>query len=213
MSVRVHKIFICIILVNLFFINFKHSLFEFFSVCAPTKPTDLLFIYDVLSLGSWKSQAISQFITKSIRELNLVSGVLRIGREIENCPSGNLRLGSALHPSDMAEVRFRAFPDMLKRISRQGFSVENGGRANAAKMAVVFIDAGQRLSYDVIREMKKLKDSVEFLYVVIVGQNERLVRLATTVANGLFINVRNYDELNSVADKLMSDMCDFFFTL
>ena len=113
----------------------------------------------------------------------------------------------------MAEVRFRAFPDMLKRISRQGFSVENGGRANAAKMAVVFIDAGQRLSYDVIREMKKLKDSVEFLYVVIVGQNERLVRLATTVANGRFINVRNYDELNSVADKLMTDMCDFFFTL
>ena len=173
----------------------------------------MLFIYDALSLGSWKSQAISQFISKSIRELNLVSGVLRVGREIENCPSGNIPLGSALHPSDMSEVRFRRFPDMLKRITRDRFSVENGGRANAAKMAVVFIDAGQRISYDVIREMKKLKDSVQFLHVVIIGQNMRLVRLATTVANGRFINVRNYDELDSMADKLMADMCDFFFTL
>ena len=113
----------------------------------------------------------------------------------------------------MSEVRFRTFSDMLRRITRDRFSVENGGRTNAAKMAVVFIDAGQRISYDVIREMKRLKDAVDFLHIVVIGQNMKLVRLATTVANGRFISVRNYEELNSMADKLMADMCDFFFTL
>lgn len=181
-------------------------------MCAPTKPTDLIFIYDAVSLGSWKSQTISQVISRSIRELKLVSGVLRIGREIENCPDGNLPLGSALQASDMSTVRYATFSDLLKRVARNSFSVENGGRRNASKMAVVFFDEEQRIDFDVMREVQRLKDMLDFMYIVTIGDNVRLYRMATTLANGRFVSVKDYEELNSVADKLMSDMCDFFFT-
>lgn len=185
--------------------------FYFLVVCAPTKPTDLIFVYDAVTLGSWKSQSISQFIAKSIREFDLVSSVLRVGRDIENCPTGNIPLGSALQASDMSQVRYSTFPDMLKRITRSRYTVENGGRENSVKMAVVFVDGSQRIDYNVMQEARRLKDAVDYFYVVTVGQNMRMLQLTGLAGNGKFLSVSNYAGLNSVADKLMSDMCDFFF--
>ena len=100
---------------------------------------------------------------------------------------------------------------MLKRITRSRYTVENGGRENSVKMAVVFVDGSQRIDYNVMQEARRLKDTVDYFYVVTVGQNMRLLQLTGLAGNGKFLSVSNYAGLNSVADKLMSDMCDFFF--
>ena len=188
------------------------SLFGLFLpiVCAPTTPTDLIFVYDAKAIGSWKAQAVSQFIAKSVREFDFVSADLRVGRETENCPSGNVPLGSALQASDLSLVRFTTFSDMLRKVTRSSFSVENGGRQNSLKMAVVVVDANQRISFDVLKEMKGLKNTVDFFYIVAAGDNRQMLQLKTLTGSGNFISVKNYDELNASADKLMSDLCDFF---
>ena len=183
-----------------------------FSVCHPRKPTDLLFVYDALTLGSWRSQTISQFAAKSIEEFNLMNGDLRVGREVENCPTGNIALGSVLQSSDLARVEYQSLSNMMRRVARQGFSVENGGRKNASRMVVVFIDSSQRLNHNTYQELQELKEKVDFLYIVTVGRNPYSVWLKAVAGKGHSIGVRSYDDLMAYADKLMGDMCDFFFT-
>lgn len=176
------------------------------------RPTDLIFVYDAQALGSWRSQSVSQFISKSVAEFNLATDDLRVGREIENCPTGNIPIGSALHNSDLDEVRYQTFTDMLRRVTRSRMSEENGGRKEAAKMAVIFVDSSQRMNYETFLEARNLKDRVDFFYVVTVGHNMQTLHLTGLAGEGHFISVKSYDELHPLADKLMSAMCDYFFT-
>ncbi|XP_045170354.2 cartilage matrix protein-like [Mercenaria mercenaria] len=182
------------------------------AVCHPMRPTDLIFVYDAQALGSWRSQSISQFISKSVAEFSLATDDLRVGREIENCPSGNIPIGSALHNTDLDEVRYQTFTDMIRRVTRSRMSEENGGRKDAAKMAVIFVDSSQRMNYETFMEARKLKERVDFFYVVTVGHNMQTLHLTGLAGEGHFISVKSYEELHPLADKLMSAMCDFFFT-
>lgn len=182
------------------------------AVCHPMKPTDLLFVFDAQALGSWRSQSISQFISKSMAEFALGSENFRVGREIENCPSGNIPIGSALHSSDLDMVKFPSFTDMLKRINRYRMSDENGGRKNASKMAVLFVDPSQSMNFETFTEARRLKESVDFFFVVAIGHNMQTLHLTSLAGEGQSISVNSYDELHPLADKLMSAMCDFFFT-
>lgn len=181
------------------------------AVCHPLKPADLVFVYDSLSLGSWKSQTISQFVGKSVAEFSLASDELRVGREIENCPIGNIPLGSALSSKDLEKVEYQSFTDMLRRVNRNRFSEENGARVNASKMAVLIVDASQRMDYNTFTEAKRLKDLVDFFYVVTVGNNMHLSQLKQLAGERMVLSVDRYHELHPQADTLMSAMCDFFF--
>lgn len=189
-----------------------HSFIADQAVCHPMRPTDLMFVFDAQALGSWRSQSVSQFISKSIAEFNLVADDLRVGREIENCLTGNIALGSAFHSSDLDEVRYQTFTDMLRRVTRSGMNEENGGRKDAAKMAVIFVDSSQRMNYETFMEARQLKEKVDFFYVVTVGHNMQTLHLTGLAGEGHFISVKSYEELHPLADKLMSAMCDFFFT-
>ncbi|KAL4222708.1 hypothetical protein ACF0H5_018749 [Mactra antiquata] len=182
------------------------------AVCHPMRPTDLLFVFDAQALGSWRSQSISQFISESLSEFSLSAPELRVGREIENCPSGNIALGSAFKHTDLDEVRYQTFTNMLRRVHRDRFSEENGGRVNASKMAVIFVDASQRMNYETFLEATRLKESVDFFYVVTIGHNMQTLHLTGLAGEGKFISVKTYEELPLLTDKLMSAMCDFFFT-
>ena len=175
------------------------------------KPTDLMFVYDAQALGSWRSQSVSHFISKSVSEFNLATDDLRVGREIGNCPDGNIALGSALHSTDLDEVKFPTLTEMIRRVRRGKMSEENGGRKDASKMAVLFIDSSQRMNFVTFMEARKLKESVDFFYVVTVGHNMQTLHLTGLAGEGHFISVKSYDELHPLADKLMTDMCDFFF--
>ena len=180
------------------------------SVCHPSRNTDLLFVFDALSLGSWKSQTISQFIDKSLSELNLANGKLRVGREIENCPSGNVPLGSALQSSDLDSVHFHTFTDMLKRVHRTKLAPENGGREEAAKMVVLFVDPVQKMNYDTYLMAGTLKGSVDSFYVIAIGENMYTSRFVRLAGEDNSIKVKTYEELLDMSDKLMGDLCDAF---
>lgn len=189
-----------------------NKLLMFFSVCHPMRPTDLLFVFDAMELGSWRSQSISQFISDSLSAFSLSAGELRVGREIENCPSGNIALGSAFRNTDLDEVRYPSFTTMLRRVHRDRMSEENGGRVNASKMAVIFVDSTQRMNYETFMEARNLKQHVDFFYVVTIGHNMQTLHLTGLAGEGRFISVKSYDELHPLSGKLMSAMCDFFFT-
>lgn len=182
----------------------------FFTVCHPTHETDLLFVFDSLALGSVRSQAISQFIEKSLSDINLATDRLRVGREIENCPTGNIPLGSALQSTDLDEVRFHTFTDMLKRVYRVKLSSENGGRANATKMVVLFVDTSQKMNYDTFLAARALKESVDYFYVVAVGDNMYTTRFAGLAGEENSIHVANYEELSNVSDTLQNALCVAF---
>lgn len=181
------------------------------AVCHPLRPADLVFIYDSMNLGSWKSQTISQFVAKSIAEFSLATDDLRVGREIENCPVGNIPLGSALTSKDLEKIDYQTLADMLRRVNRNRFSIENGARVNASKMAVLFVDTTQRLNYETYLEAKRLKEQVDFFYVVSIGSNTQTSHLTGLAGSGKSITVSRYHELLPLADTLMSAMCDFFF--
>lgn len=100
---------------------------------------------------------------------------------------------------------------MLRRVTRDRMSEENGGRQDASKMAVVFVDSSQRMNYETFMEARLLKDKVDFFYVVTVGHNMQTLHLTGLAGEGHFISVQNYEELQPLANKLMSAMCDHFF--
>ena len=81
-------------------------------------------------------------------------------------------------------------------------------------MAVLIVDTKQRISYEVLQEMKKMEDAVHFFHIVGIGEDDNQISLLKKAAgSGKFMNIFNYDELSSFADTLMSEFCDFFFQL
>lgn len=184
-----------------------------YPVCHPTRETDLLFVFDATTLGSWKSQTVSQFIEKSTSDLNFATDMLRVGREIENCPSGSVPLGSALQSSDLSNVHFHSFTDMLKRVHRIKFLPENGGRQGAAKMVVLFVDPSQKMNYGTYLEAMALKNSVDYLYVVSIGENMYTSRFMRLAGEENSLNVASYEELLGKGNVLLGALCDAFSKL
>ena len=179
------------------------------SGCSPRKATDLLFIYDAYNLGSWKTQSISQFIADSLSEFDLRSDLLRVGREIQNCPDGNIPLGSVMNQADMASVKYFTLTDMLKRIRRNSFTVENGARNPGEEIVVLFLDQDQVINYETFQEAKLLKSSVDVFYVVIIGNHSRAQFFADLAGEGYFLQINSYDHLPSLTTSLKNDLCEF----
>lgn len=136
--------------------------------------------------------------------------MLRVGREIQNCPDGNIPMGGVLQSSEMGSVHFHSFTDMLKRVHRTKLAPENGGRDGAAKMVVLFVDPSQKMNYDTYLAVSTLKSSVDYLYVVGIGENMYTSRFARLAGEDNSIKVENYEELINMSDKLTEDLCKAF---
>ncbi|XP_052248876.1 cartilage matrix protein-like [Dreissena polymorpha] len=181
------------------------------AVCHPMTKTDLLFVFDALEIGSWRSQAVSQFIEQSLTSFNLATDRLRVGREIENCPRGNIPLGGALHAADFGAVQFSSFTELIQRVSRVRFSEENGGRANSTRMLVLFVDSEQRMNYETVEAAKKLKASVDYFYLVSIGKGMYNKHFEDMADKGRTLKLNSYDQLPANTGDLMTSICDYFF--
>jgi len=146
-----------------------------------------------------------------MESFNLATDRFRVGREIENCPRGNVALGGAMNAADFGTLHFYSFTDLLKKVHRTKFTEENGGRPNATKMVVIFVDASQQMSYDTYLAAKDIKDKVDFFYVVSFGKGT-YNKYFEDLAGPQYTLKTDYDALIGQSNSLMSTLCDFFFT-
>ena len=120
-----------------------------------------MFIYDTASLGDYKSREISQFLAVVVSYLDIKSGLLQVGRVTDNCPSGeNFPLSNKVSPDDFSNIRFSTYSNLIKKVRKSGFSVDNNGRVDSLTLAVLFVDS-EMTDAGALQEAKAMTTTAE----------------------------------------------------
>ncbi|KAL3866047.1 hypothetical protein ACJMK2_043388 [Sinanodonta woodiana] len=182
-------------------------------VCTPAVETDLLFAYDSVAIGSWKSQAVSRFIGALVNGFDR-NGLIRVGMVTSDCQrSGNIALTQELSNVAFSKLEFTTYTHLIRKVQRHGFSVKQGGRPKARRIAVMLVDEElEDVNSEMISEAQKLNKEAE-IYVIVVGQanNMPLVHELTMVKGVVdqshIISVDLFQNILSVKGDLLRRLC------
>ncbi|KAK3582071.1 hypothetical protein CHS0354_013449 [Potamilus streckersoni] len=182
-------------------------------VCTPAVETDLLFTYDSVAIGSWKSQTISQFIGALVNGFER-NGLVRVGRLTSDCQrSGNIALTQELSNVAFSKLEFTTFTHLIRKVRRHGFSVEQGGRTDARRIVVMVVDEElEDVNSEMIGEAQNLNKEAE-VYVIVIGKGNNLplvhelTMVKGEVDQGHIINVDSYQKIFSVKEELLGRLC------
>ena len=180
-------------------------------MCTVQKAHDVMFVYDSTSMGVKTSNAISEFLTKVVSGLDMGSGNLRIGRLTDDCPSGgNMPLSDKLSPEDFSAFTLSSYSHMLRKLRRSGFTFEYGGRSDATKIAVLFIDADMvDLDVDVLKEAKELAKTAT-VYVVTLGSADIVKKISGDKDFRVHMHVNPGQSLNDYSGVFLNRLCEVF---
>ncbi|OWF48418.1 collagen alpha-1(XII) chain-like [Mizuhopecten yessoensis] len=173
-------------------------------LCGSRDMSDVVFMYDVLSLGQMKTNYISKFVAKIVQSLDIPSGNVRIGRMLYDCL--NDAYSALSSPADIHVWSNQVLPgitDLIRKLRASGFSSPNGGRIGAKSVAVVFLDSRLHNINEVVKQMAKSPDT--HFVTVVIGADESTV--IPYLSHNTFIRVPTYRELFSYKDAFLELLC------
>lgn len=173
-------------------------------LCGSRDMSDVLFMYDVLSIGRTKTSYIAKFVSKIVQSLDIPSGNVRVGRMLYDCL--NDAYTALTSPDDIHVWSNQVLPgitDLIRKLRASGFSSINGGREGAKSVAVVFLDNRLHDIDQVVRQMATMPDT-QFV-TVIIGADETTP--IPYLAHNTFIRVPSYRELMSYKDSFLELLC------
>ncbi|XP_045215666.2 cartilage matrix protein-like [Mercenaria mercenaria] len=181
--------------------------------CLVKKNTDVMFVYDSAALGPTKSEAISQFIATIVSGLDLSSGFLHVGRVTDNCPTGgNFQLSNRLSAADFTSIGFSSYTNLIEKVRRAGFTSEYGGRDDASRSSILFVDSEMNgLDGRALSAAKELLKSSE-VFVVAVGNSQTIRDFSQSFRGNNFLHVDSYNELPLTSNVFLNQLC-YFITL
>ena len=173
----------------------------------------MIFVYDSTALGPKKSEAISMFIATVVSHLDISSKHLHIGRVTDNCPSGgNFQLSNRLSAADFTSIGVSTYSDLINKVNRTAFLPEYGGRSDATKSSILFLDSDVNgLDGSVLKAAQDLSASSD-VFVVAVGNSPTIRDFARKIDSNKFLHVNTYKDLSTASDNFLNQLC-YFITL
>lgn len=166
-----------------------------------------MFVYDPTSLGVDKTQYITHFVDKVSQKMDVESGNIRVGRLTGNCPiHTDVPLSGTESVKALKALQLSGFGNLLFKLSRDGFSHQNGGRTEAKKIAVLFLDSDSEDLSSAYHASKHLSDTSVFVIY-----NENTVAMETALQFSLTANrmmsYSSYAQLSELQDPFLKKFC------
>ncbi|XP_071117256.1 matrilin-4-like [Haliotis cracherodii] len=182
------------------------------SACHSDSLADVMFVFDSAAMGSTKTGQIQEFIGTVVDEFNFADDVMRAGVVSRNCHDGDIELGEHSDKDEFAkDLRNRDFPELsqvVRKMHRHSFTLEQGAREMARRMAVVFVDDKLEIPKRVFHEIEKAKDDDIEIFVVAIGEDVDMteVEVMATSAGHVF-QIADYDALRETNLQLIDVLC------
>ena len=169
-----------------------------FPVCGSESLADVMFLYDALSIGAYKTNLISKFVSQVTKSLDVRTGHVRIGKMLYSCLDDAYT--ALTSPEDIhiwGNTVLPGITDLLNKLRTSGFSRENGDRQDAKNIAVLFVD-GVLHDMNQVQEHIATMSHVNFVTVVIGGNNMQF--------DGA-LKVQSYEDLSNFKADFLGRLC------
>lgn len=170
------------------------------AVCGQKRKADIMFVYNAAGMANRDVLQVRKFIQDMAGKFSMMTGNVRAGVISEGCQRGEVDLGQYLRPEDfVTAISSQSQPQitpLLKKLRLYGYQPNKGGRREALKMAVVFVDEAIASPQDARYEALLLKYDNVLLHVIAVGSNyreEEVKNLATSTTH--VTKVSKYEDL------------------
>ncbi|XP_061172938.1 cartilage matrix protein-like [Saccostrea echinata] len=170
--------------------------------CSGDKETDVLFAYDVSSLGFRKSEVIGRFIHTLVSSLDLSTGKVNVGRITDNCPRySNVPLGR--DTKLFTELKFPGIGQLLKSMNKS-FPVSS----NVKRIGVLVVDestTGEREAVEFIKKNNNFE-----LMVIAIGDRQNTAFAADLASDPDFnflVRVPQYSDLSTSFSRVLDKLC------
>ncbi|KAK3096918.1 hypothetical protein FSP39_004752 [Pinctada imbricata] len=174
----------------------------------PSKLTDIVFAYDSPGIGVRKSKMVRKSIARIVKHIKMTSTNTRIGVLSQyHLTDKDIKLNTtrSLLKTLRAPVQ-SGFSTLLQRIRLHSFSTSHGGRKNANKVAVVFLDKYIHNSKDISDNIRRV--SLKYNTIVInVGRKTLSNSKELCKFTDKCINVKGYHAAVKMLPNVMEFVC------
>lgn len=175
---------------------------------------DIMFLVEPVETGTVHAKQIFTFIGNLIAHFDMASGNIQIGHESSFCGGGDINIGEFTTNEGLRlafnAMRYSWMSHMVKRLRTHLFKQENGGRAIARHMAVLFVDDKLYMKEQLIEEARKARSDDVELFVVAIGNsviNDELLTLVSSPAENHIIRIPSYNELMQSIPDFLDKFC------
>ena len=168
--------------------------------------TDIIFALDALAMGKKKTQSVYKFLTEVSKDINDGDKV-HMGVVSRNCFDDDVTLDHQNTTININNTEYEGLQHQVRRLRQTSFSPRNGGRKNAKKVAVLFIDDTFD-DYDSLAleaGKAKVEDEIE-VFVVAIGNDVDFSFCGGIVSDPIgrhVIKVSSHDDLALLKDDFI----------
>ncbi|CAE1253428.1 COL6A [Acanthosepion pharaonis] len=186
--------------------------------CATSTKSDIIFALDPLVMGQSRTEIIKEFIANTANQIDMGdSKPIRIGVFTNNCPSSkdihlNEHGNKFTFIQELRSNNKMTKTHILKRVRRRGFTKANGGRADARRLIVTFVDGPLDNSKDVFLEAERVRKFNMDVFVIAIGnevKENELRKLASVRPKEHIFRVTSYDNLKISFNDFIDKICEF----
>ncbi|XP_069138670.1 cartilage matrix protein-like [Argopecten irradians] len=182
--------------------------------CSAEMETDVMFAYDSASMGTKNVRHAHNFISDVVGKFgNMAEGMIRAGMLSGHCENNRIDLNQYTNKEEMSSAvrnkNIRGLDNIVEELHRYSYTVARGGRENARKITVLFVDDTVEKFDQLIVQSEIAKAMGIKVYVVGVGEvdEEILGAICSNPPEDHLMMVSSYTDLDSVAEEYSELFC------
>ncbi|KAL3866044.1 hypothetical protein ACJMK2_043385 [Sinanodonta woodiana] len=184
------------------------------SSCGRNNMADIMFVFDSMAFGYTKTMHIYKFINEIIRYMSIGSGNIRVGLISEICQNTDISLDQF---SDLTKISnyvasYQTFglAPYIKQLRIASFDPTRGGRMNARRIAILFVEDIFENVQDVLNEAKRAKFQDIEMFVVSIGKTITEGYASTMCSSPVtrhLVHIPSFEVLMSYRPTVLENVC------
>nr|WNX29090.1 VWACP-7 [Colubraria reticulata] len=142
------------------------------AMCGGDQKADILFVYNAVAMTPSNLSDVQAFTVNLIRNFSMTSGKVRVGLVSEGRQGGDIALSQYIRKEDIVwalkHQRRSEIAELLRKVRQQGYKAHFGGRTNAKKFAIIFMNDAD-ITIDAMVEAQIMTYNDVIVYVIEVG--------------------------------------------
>lgn len=178
-----------------------------------------MFAFDSASMGTQNARHAQNFISDVIGKFgNMAESMIRAGVLSGFCENNRIDLDQYNNKEDMTSAvrntEIRGLDQVVQELHLHSYNVTRGGRENARKMAVLFVDETVDKFDQIIVQAERAKAEGIRVYVVGVGDvdEEILSSICSSPPDNHLRQVGAYSDLDSIAEEYSEIFCEGMYS-
>ncbi|KAL3866043.1 hypothetical protein ACJMK2_043384 [Sinanodonta woodiana] len=184
------------------------------STCGRNNMADIMFVFDSMAFGYTKTMYIYKFINEIIRYMSIDSGNIRVGLLSEICQNTDISINQFSDLTKLSDYitsyQTLSLASYIKQLRITSFEPTRGGRSDARRIAILFVEGRIENAQAVLMEAKRAKFQDIEIFVVSIGKTiaeENVNTICSSPATRHFVHIPSFEVLMSYRPTVIEQVC------